>query len=124
MQTLDLETAADFLKMNAEVLRRKAKAGHIPGRKTGKRWVFIQEHLADWVSGRYPEPGRVLRVIEGGKQPEDNKPCQSTSAKKRGGYNTPHQTESAYSALLGLKTDRRHKNCTTGSKPKRGESKT
>ncbi len=53
METLDLDQAAEFLKMNAEVLRRKAKSGGIPGRKAGKCWVFIREHLADWVSGRY-----------------------------------------------------------------------
>lgn len=54
METLDLDEAAEFLKMNAEVLRRKAKNSQIPGRKAGKRWIFIREHLADWVSGRYP----------------------------------------------------------------------
>ncbi len=37
MNTLDLRGAADFLLMNAEVLRRKASKGDIPGRKTGKR---------------------------------------------------------------------------------------
>ncbi len=105
MQALDLNEAAEFLKMNAEVLRRKAKSGIVPGKKTGKCWVFIREHLADWVSGRYPEPGRVdLQVIDGGKQQkEDIKPCQSTSGKKRGGFNSPHQTASEYSALLERK---------------------
>ncbi len=37
MQIFDLEQAADFLKMNPEVLRRKAKLGEIPGRKAGVR---------------------------------------------------------------------------------------
>ena len=37
MQTLDLHEAAEFLKMNPEVLRRKAKAGLIKGSKPGKR---------------------------------------------------------------------------------------
>lgn len=104
VETFDLDEAAVFLKMNPEVLRRKAKSGHVPGRKAGKCWVFIREHLADWVSGRYPESGRELRVIDSGKQPkEDIKPCQSTSGNKRGGYNTPHQTAIEYSNLLGLK---------------------
>lgn len=104
MQTLDLEEAAEFLKMNAEVLRRKAKAGKAPGRKAGKRWIFIKEHLADWVSGRYPEHGRELRVIDGGKQPKEaNTPCQSTNGDKLGGFSSPHQTASEYNALLGLK---------------------
>jgi len=33
MITLDLNEAADFLKMNPEVLRRKARAGHVQGEK-------------------------------------------------------------------------------------------
>lgn len=104
METLDLEEAANFLKMNPEVLRRKAKSQEVPSRKAGKRWIFIKEHLADWVSGRYPERGRELRVVDGYKQSkEDIKTCQSTSGKIRGGYNSPHQTASEYNALLGLK---------------------
>ena len=104
MQTLDLDQAAEFLKMNPEVLRRKAKLGIIPGRKAGKIWIFIKEHLADWVSGRYPDHGRDLRVIDGGKQQtEDIKLCQSTSGVKLGGYNSPHQTADEYNSLLGLK---------------------
>jgi hypothetical protein len=103
MQTLDLKEAATFLKMNPEVLRRQAKAGNAPGKKTGKRWIFIKEHLADWVSGRYPVHGQELRVIDGGKQTEEIKLCQSTNAVKRGGYNSPHQTADEYNSLLGLK---------------------
>jgi len=104
MQTLDLKEAATFLKMNPETLRRKAHAKEVPGRKAGKCWIFIKEHLADWVSGRYPENGRELRVIDGGKQQTEKiKLCQSTSAKKHGGFNSPHQTADEYNALLGLK---------------------
>ena len=104
METLDLQEAASFLKMNPEVLRRKAKSQEVPSRKAGKRWIFIKEHLADWVSGRYPDHGRDLRVIDDRKQQsEEHNICQSTHAEKRGGYNSPHQTASEYNALLGLK---------------------
>jgi hypothetical protein len=104
LNVLDLNEAASFLKMNPEVLRRKAKFGELPGRKAGKRWIFIKEHLADWVSGRYPDPGRELRVIDSRNQPiESIKQCQSTSAKKRGGYNSPRQMDAEYNNLLGLK---------------------
>jgi hypothetical protein len=113
MKTLNLEEAAEFLKMNPIRMRQKAKQGLIPGRKTGRRWVFIEEHLADWVSGRYPEPRRELRVIDGGKLTETKKPCQSTSEKTTGGFNSPHRMASEYNALLGLKTDNKRKNCTT-----------
>lgn len=101
MNTLDLHEAADFLKMNPEVLRRKARAGQVPGRKAGKCWIFVKEHLADWVSGRYSEPRRGLQVID--KLEQEGKPtCQSTSEKKRGGFNSPHQTDAEYNKLLGL----------------------
>lgn len=103
MKSLNLIEAANFLKMNPEVLRRHAKAGKVPSRKTGKRWVFILEHLADFVSGRYSEHGRELRVIDGFKQThEDTRKCQSTNAAKRGGSNSPRQTADEYSKLLGL----------------------
>jgi hypothetical protein len=104
METLDLNEAAKFLFMNAEALRRKASAGEIPGRKTGKRWVFIKEHLADWVSGRYPDRGQTLRVIDGGLTTTGViETCQSTSETKRGGFKLPQQMESEYNALLDLK---------------------
>lgn len=104
MQSLDLIEAAEFLKMNAEVLRRKAKAGDVPGKKPGKHWVFIKEHLADFVSDRHTKHGRELRVIDGFKPThEDTIKCQSTNAKKRGGSNSPRQMDAEYSSLLGLK---------------------
>jgi Helix-turn-helix domain len=102
VNTLNLNEAASYLKMNPEVLRRKARAGQVPGRKAGKRWIFVKEHLADWVSGRYSEPRRELQVIDRLKQ-EDKKQCQSTSEKKRGGFSSPHRTDAEYSKLLGLK---------------------
>jgi len=102
MNTLDLNEAAGFLKMNPEVLRRKAMAGQVPGRKAGKCWVFVKEHLADWVSGRYSGSWRGLQVIDELEQ-EDKQTCQSTSEKNRGGYNSPHLTDAEYNKLLGLK---------------------
>jgi hypothetical protein len=102
MNILDLNEAASFLKMNPEVLRRKARTGQVPGKKAGKCWIFVKEHLADWVSGRYPDPRRGLQVIDGFKL-QDIKQCQSTSEKKRGGFNSPLQTDAEYNKLLGLK---------------------
>ena len=102
VNTLDLNEAASFLKMNPEVLRRKAKARQVPGRKAGKCWIFVKEHLADWVSGRYSEPRRELQVIDEPTK-EDNKQCQSTGGKKRGGFSSPHRTDAEYNNLLGLK---------------------
>jgi len=49
METLDLKQAASFLKLHPEEVRRRAKAGLVPGAKLGKRWGFIMEDLADYV---------------------------------------------------------------------------
>lgn len=110
--TFDLIQAATFLKMNSEVLRRQAKAGIIPGRKTGKSWVFVQEHLADWISGRYPDNGQSLQVIDT-QQIEVKQQCQSTNVVKLIGYNSPTQMAKEYNALLGLSTNNKRKNSTT-----------
>lgn len=53
MRTLDLHQAADFLCMNPEALRQKAKAGVIPGAKPGKCWVFLEEDLAEYIRTAY-----------------------------------------------------------------------
>lgn len=52
--------AADFLLMAPEALRRKAKLGEIPGAKPGKHWVFIEEHLAEWLRNRYANSTKIL----------------------------------------------------------------
>ena len=88
MNTLDLVEAAEFLKINPEVLRRKAKSKQIPGKKVGKRWVFVKEHLADWVSDRYPASARGLQVVDGYISTE-HIPCQSKSEKTHGGFSSP-----------------------------------
>ncbi|WP_157204884.1 helix-turn-helix domain-containing protein [Methylomonas methanica] len=112
METLDLNEAALFLKINPEVLRRKAKSKQVPGKKVGKRWVFVKEHLADWVSDRYPASARNMQVVDGYTSKE-NIPCQSTSEKTHGGFNSPRRTEREYNDLLALKSSKKHKNCTT-----------
>lgn len=118
MKSISLEEAAIFLDMNAEVLRRKAKSGIIPGNKPGKKWRFIEEHLADWISGRYPETGRELRVIDGGKLKTEENQCPSNHAVKTKftGYTSLHQLESEYDKQLGQPTGGKRKNCTTKSK--------
>ncbi|HHG91039.1 MAG TPA: DNA-binding protein, partial [Devosia sp.] len=49
MNSMNLEEAADFLKMSAEDLRRKAKTGRIPGAKPGKQWVFLETDLVAYL---------------------------------------------------------------------------
>jgi hypothetical protein len=113
VKTLDISEAAQFLKMNPEVLRRKAKLNQVPGRKTGRSWVFIEEQLAQWIKEDYIERRRELRVVD--PKPEKHT-WQSTHAVKTkpGGSDSPRQTaESLYKRLLAPLTNGRHKSSTT-----------
>ncbi len=121
MVSFDLNEAADFLKMHRESLRRLAISGDVPARKVGKKWVFIREHLADYVSGRYIQQGGGLRVINGGKA-QEQVVWQSKKEMVSGTSTSSRPTGSVYEELLGLKINSKLKNCTTNSKQKRGES--
>ena len=113
METLLLQEAAAFLHMNAEVLRRKAKLGEIPGRRAGRKWVFVKEHLADFISGRYSGPERKPQVVDG-TTTREVKLCHYRKEAIRGGFDSLRQTDEEYSSLLGLRTSKPRKNSTTG----------
>jgi hypothetical protein len=53
MKTLGLEDAAQLLMMSPKMLQLKACAGEIPAAKPGKRWVFIDLDLFDWLRTQY-----------------------------------------------------------------------
>lgn len=120
MVSFDIKEAADFLKIHPESLRRLAVNGAVPARKVGKRWVFICEHLADYVSGRYIQHGGGLRVLDGGKTQELNT-WHSKKEMVSGTLTSSHPTGSVYEELLELKTSNKRKKCTINSKRKRGE---
>ncbi len=50
-EVLNAEEAAGFLGVNPYTLRRKAKAGEIPGRKVGREWRFSRRGLLEWLEG-------------------------------------------------------------------------
>ena len=62
MRTLDLKGAAAFLHLSCEALRQRARQGVIPGAKAGKRWVFIEDDLAEYLRSLYAIPRQALRV--------------------------------------------------------------
>jgi excisionase family DNA binding protein len=62
-ETMSLKEAARYLKLSQEALRRKAKAGVIPGAKLGKSWVFYQPDLVEYLRSRYPRPRPLYRTI-------------------------------------------------------------
>ena len=108
MRTLDLQEAANFLKLHCEEVRRRAKAGIIPGAKVGKRWAFIEDDLADHMRSLYAQPRQALQVGH-----KENYLCHSQNAVKRGGLASPHQAASELDALLQQKIKPRRKNSMT-----------
>ena len=62
MNTLTLAEAAGFLKMHPEEVRCRAKRGLIPASKPGRRWVFIDEYLAEFLRSKYATDRQALRV--------------------------------------------------------------
>ena len=65
MKSLGLHEAAAFLRMHPEEVRRRDRVGLVPGAKPGKRWVFIEADLADYLRGLYADPRQALRVTPG-----------------------------------------------------------
>jgi len=109
MVTLNLEQAAHFLNICPEELRRRAKAGRVPGAKVGKCWVFLEPDLADYVRSLYSSPQQALRVTFG----KEVSPCHSKSAVTLGTSISLRHRESELDALLALPTKSKRRNCTT-----------
>lgn len=109
MRTLDLKEAATFLKMHPEEVRRRTRAGAIPGAKLGKRWVFISDDLAAFIRSLYVIQTKHLRLLP---VPELTL-CHSTSAEKLGGLTSLRHQESALDTLLKQPTEPRRKSYTT-----------
>lgn len=108
MQTLSLTEAAAFLRMHPEQLRRRAKAGQIPGAKAGRAWVFIDEDLADYLRSLYSRPRQALQVARR-KEME----CHFANAAASGGSTSSLPTGSEYADLLALPIRPTRKNSTT-----------
>ena len=100
MITLTLLEAAAFLKVHPEELRRRAKAGLIPGAKVGRAWVFLQEDLADYLRSLYSRPRQALRVT----LRKELEQCHFADVVQSGGSTCSPLPENEYAALLGLTT--------------------
>ena len=103
LRTYTLEEAADVLHMNAEVLRRKAKAGLVKVSKPGKRLVFHEGALVEYLN----------ETETGSRRAVPKEIVCSISAVKAGGWTLRPQTESVLDARLEQRTKRRRKNSTT-----------
>ena len=115
-RTFNLREAADFLKMHWQTLRRKAKAGIIPGAKVAKEWVFVEDDLVNYVRSLYPQPRQVPQCAT-----LEKPKCHSTNAATSGGSASRTPTARKYEELLGLRTNGKRRNTTTNSRRASGE---
>ena len=53
-RTMNVEEAADYLRMPLNTLYMKLQKGEVPGSKPGKRWVLFNDELDKWL-GRTPD---------------------------------------------------------------------
>jgi len=111
MRTLTLTEAAAFLKMHQEEVRMRAKRGLLPGAKTGKRWVFLEEDLIAYVRSLYALSRQALRVTP---LNEKESVCHYASEERSGGSTSPPPTGNVYADLLKPKLKPKRKNFTTG----------
>jgi hypothetical protein len=100
MKTLDLKEAAGFLRCHPEEVRRRAKAGMLPGAKVGRAWVFLEDDLASYLRSLYPEPRQALQVTLR-KEME----CHFANAAVSGGSIFAPPTGNEYAELLKLPTE-------------------
>jgi hypothetical protein len=109
VKTLGLKEAAEFLRIHPITLLRNAQTGKIPGAKPGKCWVFLDVDLADYLRANYRRQA---------SSNSDNKESQQwlfidRKSRPIGGSTLPSMDDE-YAKALGLKTEKRRKNTTTG----------
>jgi len=97
INTLNLQQAADFLKMSPEGVRRLAVSQKIPAAKPGKCWCFLEEDLVSYLRSFYKVPGRMPGIT-----PRKSK-WPSISEIKSGGFDSI-TAEKEYNNLLELVT--------------------
>ena len=107
LRTLTLDEAAGFLHMHPEEVRTRAKRGLIPGAKTGRRWVFLEIDLVDFVRSLYSVRRQALQVTS------QEAVCHFESVVRSGGSTSPPRVVSEYDDLLRPATRPRRRNCTT-----------
>ncbi|WP_152603181.1 MULTISPECIES: helix-turn-helix domain-containing protein [Burkholderia] len=111
--TVDLSGAAALLGAHPETVRLKAKAGALPGRKVGKRWIFSVVALQRYLAGEW-----LPRATQNDQhQQQETRPCRSTNGQPARTGNTsctPLAAERRYREALAPATKRGPRNSTTG----------
>ncbi|WP_408406118.1 helix-turn-helix domain-containing protein [Paraburkholderia sediminicola] len=111
MNTVDLVQAAAMLGAHPETVRLKAKAGDLPGRKVGKRWIFSTVALERYLAGEW-----IPRVVQG-DQAKEIQPCRSLNVVQvPTGITscTRLEADKHYKAALAPRTKRKRRNSMTG----------
>ncbi|WP_404813717.1 helix-turn-helix domain-containing protein [Acidithiobacillus albertensis] len=117
-KTLDLEGAARFLHLSKEELRRRAKAGRIPAAKPGKRWVFLEDALAEYLRAQYAVPWQAASSFS---VLNEEAPICCTNVVTSTGSTLRHPTASGLDVRLAQRTKAKPRSCTTGSRAKPGD---
>jgi hypothetical protein len=97
-ETLNLQTAATFLQLSEDELRRRARLGTIKAAKPGKRWVFLKSDLVDYLDALYADRGDCVGA---GKE---KSLWPYTTETERGGLMSEARVEKEYAALLRPQT--------------------
>src|SRR3984957_12531011 len=107
VRTLSLDEAAAFLHMHPEEVRIRVKRGLLPGAKTGRRWVFLEIDLVEFVRSLYPVRRQALQVTS------QEAVCHFESVGRSGGSTSSPPVVSEYDDLLRPASRPRRRNCTT-----------
>ena len=100
---LNTEKAAEMLGIHPMTLKMKARSGEIPAGKSGRKWVFLDVDLVEYIRAQYKTAND-----------QEIEVCHSINAKIRHiGGSKLNKTEESYLEALGLKTAVKHKNITT-----------
>src|SRR5258708_12472331 len=111
MRTFGLKEAAAFLRCPPEELRRRTKAGLVPGAKVGRAWVFLEEDLAAYLRSLYSQPRQALQVTL-----RKEMQCHFANAAVSGGSTSAPQPGNEDAELLGLPTNPYHRSFPIGSR--------
>lgn len=98
--TIGVEEAADYLKIDPDTVRERARAGLIPGYKPGRRWVFLRSELLEY-----------LRTT---------KPCSTAAPTRRTGIADLKSVDRKLGALLGPLPEKQQPNLRIVSGAKHG----
>jgi excisionase family DNA binding protein len=98
MVTLNLEEAAELLKIHPSTLQAKAASGEIPAAKPGKRWVFIESDLFDWLRTQYTNSRQDV---------SKEKVIKCSLKEKKSGITSSASKERLYIDLLAPATKRK-----------------